>query len=89
MSASQQRHNLNQVMQLHGQEGNEIEDDLAREIMGVEQDSYDNEYEDEQPSDQMLDQEDEYSQSVLQDGEEEEGIEHHEDQEEIDDGDEE
>ena len=66
-----------------------MEDDLAREIMGVEQDSYDNEYDDEQPSNQMIDQEDEYSQSVLQDGEEEDGIEQHQDQEEIDDGDEE
>ena len=56
MSAAQQRHNLNKVMHLRdnhsGSAGNE--DDLAREIMGVEQDSYDNEYGDE-PSDQMID----------------------------------
>lgn len=57
MSAAQQRQNLNQVMHLRGNHGGSAgnEDELAREIMGVEQDSYDNEYEDEQPSDQMID----------------------------------
>ena len=57
MSVAKQRQNLNQVMHLRGNHGGSAgnEDELAREIMGVEQDSYDNEYGDEQPSDQMID----------------------------------